>query len=294
MYLTVEKFLVPEIDCGDHFEIEGLKRLGNVSQQFIKMFKDELSSMKSNGRTGLIYAKGVTIDSGITCLKQEVEGISILPQKTMPVVLELTQHGLYRYAKAFSGINFEFAEVESSSCSSSLTAVVKAVKYIEMYNLDEVLIVTDERNSQSTIKIFKESRIDVKPGDGFAIARVSRDKIDDSSVYIIDAKQSFIPGSNPFDVTEEGYSRVSGFKTEYLKPHDPGSEGTGLAESSAVSRYEKSSIFSYKKKFGHMQGASGLVELCYMLDNESINGSVQCLASGVGGFYAGIILTKWS
>lgn len=49
---------------------------------------------------------------------------------------------------------------------------------------------------------------------------------------------------------------------------------------------------SYKQDIGHTQGASGLVELCKLIEEPELNKAIG-LASGLGGFYGGYNIEKY-
>ena len=51
-------------------------------------------------------------------------------------------------------------------------------------------------------------------------------------------------------------------------------------------------VLGYKDKIGHCQGASGLIELCMVLDDDKLKGKILCTASGLAGFYGSCLVEK--
>ena len=97
-------------------------------------------------------------------------------------------------------------------------------------------------------------------------------------------------------VTKEGYDKVissldvSG--VDFVKMHGSGTERNTEMEIEAIrARGVDAKCVGYKQEIGHTQGASSIVEICMMLDREKFTKSLV-LASGLGGFYGGCIITR--
>ena len=63
-----------------------------------------------------------------------------------------------------------------------------------------------------------------------------------------------------------------------------------MEEYKAIEHIECRKI-AYKSEIGHTQGASSIVEICMMVDREEFS-KAMVLASGLGGFYGGCIVSK--
>ena len=95
-------------------------------------------------------------------------------------------------------------------------------------------------------------------------------------------------------VSYEGYSKVvNSLDTngvDLVKTHGSGTDRNTMEEMKAIEFLECSKI-GYKQEIGHTQGCSTIVEICMMLDREEFTKALV-LASGLGGFYGGCIVSK--
>ena len=88
-------------------------------------------------------------------------------------------------------------------------------------------------------------------------------------------------------IKELDYSNI-----DIVKTHGSGTDRNTKEELDALSDLRiDSKIVEYKSKIGHTQGASTIVEICMLLDNEEFSKALV-LASGLGGFYGSCIVAK--
>jgi hypothetical protein len=175
-----------------------------------------------------------------------------------------------------------YANVNANTCASSMYAVYEAEKLLKEGTVDNVLVIAEEKTSFDTIRIFHEHRINVKPGEGFAYAMFSNK----GKVEVKESKWGYSYNRNPFYVDSKGYSLVK-TNADVVKGHKTGTSQNEVAEAEVFGN-----TIGYKDKVGHCQGASGLIELCMVLDDNNVQGTVLCVASGLGGFYGSCVVVK--
>jgi hypothetical protein len=281
MYLKSYSHLVPTIDCGDYFAIEGISRDCNFNAKYISRNKNFFRSIEAKNGLAIIYC-GPEMTSS--------EGSSGL------IINKVPQVHAQRYANAVRNSRVDYVERESSACASALVGMAKAKKLIDSNEFKDVLVIGDERISEQTVKVFIDMNIDVKAGDGFSAMHFTKNPPKDSYIKVSDTGIGFSYHPNPWLVSEEGYRKVIKTKDyECIKPHGTGTDVNEEAEAPFCK--DKRVIVSpeglkYKEKYGHMQGASAGVEICQMLhENDSLPRTL-CLAAGLGNFYAGLVIEK--
>lgn len=254
-----------------------------MNAEYIKMFKDEINSIKLEGRVAFLYVGGAGIHNaeGRNYVGSEVNTQPILEDG--PVIKDLQAYMMHKYIGMLvkNGNNVIYANINSNTCASSMYSIYEAEKLLKDNTVDYVVIVAEEKTSFNTIRIFKEHGINVKPGEGFACIVLSNYS---DGTQITDSKWEYSYSTNPFLVSKEGYNKVA-TKTKYVKGHKTGTEQNDTAEEEVFGE-----TFGYKDKIGHCQGASGLIEVCLVLDSEY--DEVLCLASGLGGFYGSCVVRK--
>lgn len=275
-------------NCGtteleDRFELL-TNREAYMSVEYSKMFKDKLNSIKLEGKVAFLYAGGVGIHNSEG---RNYEGKEMYSQPILKdglVIKDLQAYMMHKYIGMLvkNGNNVTYANINSNTCASSLYSVYEAERLLRDNIVDYVVIVAEEKTSFNTIRIFKEHQIDVKPGEGFACVVLSKDS---GGVQITDTKWEYSYSTNPFLVSAEGYAKVS-TPAEEVKGHKTGTKQNDEAEADVFGN-----TFGYKDKIGHCQGASGLIEICMVLDDTS-KVNVLCLASGLGGFYGSCVINK--
>ena len=279
----------------EHFSIAGTECLEDRIQlldnresymtvEYTKMFKDKLNSIKLDGKIGFLYVGGVGVHNaeGRNYVGSEKYTQPLLDDGL--VIKDLQAYMMHRYIGMLvkNGNNVTYANINSNTCASSLYSVYEAERLLKDKIVDYVVILAEEKTSFNTIRIFKEYEIDVKPGEGFACIVLSNET---DGIQITDSKWEYSYSTNPFYVSAEGYNKVN-TPAQEVKGHKTGTEQNDEAELKVFGN-----TFGYKDKIGHCQGASGLIEICKVLDDSSKT-NVLCVASGLGGFYGSCVVNK--
>ena len=267
----------------DHLEFIN-NRTGYATAQFLKHFKQQFADIKLEGRTAFILAAGVTSSQSENRVYSGEYKNTLDYGKSSLVIKETTAYSLHKYIGAIKdSVTVTYANINSNSCASSMHSIYEAQTLFETRDIDHVIVVTEERTATNTIRIFDEHQIDVVPSDGFACVVLSKDG---GGTPITDAKWEYFYNSNPFYVDSEGYSRVN-TPADHVKGH-----GTGTTQNTEAESVLSDTVHEYKSKIGHTQGASALIELCMVLEDDALDGKVLCTASGLGGFYGSCIVHK--
>lgn len=256
-----------------------------MTAQYTKMFKKELHGIKLEGRVAVLYAGGAGVHNAEG---RNYSGSFTSTQPIMeagPVIKDLQAYMMHRYiSMLINNNNIVYANINSNTCASSLYSIYEAEQLIEKGVVDHAIIISEEKTSLNTMRIFHEHNIPLKIGEGFACAVLSKIGV---GTIIRDTKWEYKYNRNPFLVDEEGYSKVY-TECDVVKGHQTGTVQNDEAEKAVFG----DKVFGYKKDVGHTQGASGLIELCMLLDDESVKGNVLCTASGLGGFYGSCVVEK--
>lgn len=258
-------------------------RTSYMNFEYIKMFKDELDSIKLNGKVAFLYVGGAGIHNAEGRNYEGNESYSQPILKDGLVIKDLQAYMMHRYIGILvkNGNNISYANINSNTCASSLYSIYEAEKLIRDEVVDYVVIVAEEKTSFNTIRIFKEHQINVKPGEGFACIILGKET---DGTQITNSKWEYSYSTNPFFVSDIGYSKVC-TKASWVKGHKTGTEQNDKAEDTVFG-----DTFGYKDEIGHCQGASGLIEICMVLDSKLDD--VLCVASGLGGFYGSCVINK--
>ncbi len=270
------------LDKGDRFELLD-DRLNYMNAQYLKMFKARLSTVKLEGKVAFLYAGGVTSH---TSESRNYVGEFTCTQPILdngPVIKVLSAYMMHKYIGILcnSGNDVTYANINGNTCASSLHSVYEAEYLLYSGVVDHVVIVAEEKTNLSTVRIFREHGIDITVGEGFACVVLS-DK--GTGPTITNAKWEYSYNRNPFLVDEKGYEKVYS-DSELVKGHK-----TGTSQNDESEKNVFGDTFGYKDKIGHCQGASGLIEICLVLD-EGLE-DVLCVASGLGGFYGSCIVNE--
>lgn len=287
MFINEYNYLTPTKDCGDHLEVEDLSREDGISKQYIERFP----AIKLTRPTAVLYSAGVTVhqSDGKNCnnVKSRYHGSVPYFDGSM-MIKELSAYAMHQWIGSMKN-NEEvvYASINGNSCASSMHSLYEAERLLNEGVCEEVIVITEEKTSFNTIRIFKEHGIKVTVADGAAVVRISMDPIGHE---VTDTKWSYEYNRNPFGTSQEGYYNVA-TACDTVKPHGTNTDSNNVAEELLVS--SKDAIY-YKKDIGHTQGASALLELCMAIDDDNAKGKVLCVASGVGGFYGSCLLHKTS
>lgn len=263
-----------------------LDRNEHTSYQYIQRHLDYLTGIELVGNVAVLYAGGVGM--------HQSEARNVINEKACDVALanrsltikEISAFMMHRYIGILAKKNkITFANINSNTCASSMYSLYEAERLLRDKVVDHVVIITEEKTSYGTIQVFSESRIPVKAADGFAIAVLS---VDGVGIDIGQCKWEYSYNNNPFAVSYEAYDKLQqGLNVDMVKVH-----GTGTGVNSDAEKCFTCPTIEYKSQIGHSQGASGLVEIGMLLDDDNAHGRILCVASGLGGFYGSCVVTK--
>lgn len=270
----------------DRIAIEGLEG-EHTTNFYIRMFKERLDSINLKGRTAVLYAAGpVSHSAELTVSVPDFKDHSVHCGivDAQPAIKGLAAYMFHRYLKILNKSNdISYINANCNTCASSMYSVLEANQLLQS-EYDHVIVIAEEQTRPDTLRLFNEMRIPILLGEGFACVVFSAG-LEGSSI-ITDCKAGYQFDSNPFKTTEEGYKSVY-TPSDYCKVHGTGTTVNDIAES-----FIEDDIINYKKTIGHTQGASTLIELCMVLDDTEIQGTVLNLASGLGGYYGGFVVNK--
>ena len=277
-------YIKPTVDKGDHYEIDGVSRDDYATPQFIELSKEIVLDKK----TAVLYASGVGISQSEArdSTKTNQRYVGSVPYYTSSVLIkELSAYSVHKWIGSMTNNELVVhASVNANTCASSMYSLWEAERLLQDGIVDEVIIIAEERTSFNTIRIFKEHAIPLIVGDALAIVRLVRDG---EGAEIINTKWSYSYNRNPFGTTQHGYELVDS-EAEVVKLHGTGTDNNTEAEEIFNNR----PTVRYKPEIGHTQGASALLELCMMLDDERYCGKILCVASGLGNWYGSCVLVK--
>ena len=279
MFVRDYTYKYATVDCGDHIEIEGVKRDSYISDEFAH-------SITLDRPTAILYSGGFNIHQSesrdLTGTKDRARGSVDYNPSTL-VIKESTVYAMHKWIGSMENNHFvKYANINSNTCASSMFSLYEAERLLDG-TVDEVIIIAEERTSFNTIRIFKEHGIDVKPADGFVVVRLTNDA---TGIKITDTKWEYEYNRNPFGATQSGYSKVDS-ECKVIKPHGTMTPNNDNAEKVLLEGRE---VVNLKKNIGHSQGVSALLEVCMMIDSEYNN--ILCVASGLGGFYGSCMVHK--
>ena len=284
MQIRNYQYIVPTKVVNDHIEIDGVNREDYATSQFIT----RVNEMVLDRPTAVLYAGGVGIAQSetrdVTSVNSRYVGTVDYQRSTM-LIKEISAYSLHKWIGSMVNNEYvTYANVNHNTCASSMFSLYEAERLLESGEIEEVIVIAEERTSFNTIRIFKEHAIPLIVSDGFAIVRLWNG----DGVEIKDTKWKYSWNRNPFGTTVGGYAMVDS-DVSIIKPHGTGTNNNNKAEEELV---KDRKVIYYKKDIGHSQGASALLELCMLIDDDSVNGDVLCVASGLGGFYGSCILSK--
>ena len=255
-----------------------------ASDIFLTTNYDEIRSFKceEDKRSALIYCLGPTdhhIDARIIRGGED--------RQNNAVVMSQSWFYANKYARLLG--NVDYMTISANTCADTMWAIHHARMLIEFEGYDEVVVVAEEIINKSTTLLFKQLGIDVPLGDGFVIAKFTREA---TGVEVKDTTWEFKIGSSPMSFDSDGYMKVvkklEKWKPVYVKSHGTGTKVNNEAEISVI-EYLGAEEIRYKDKIGHTQGVSALLEMCMCID-DGYKGVIMGLASGAGGFYGGCII----
>lgn len=281
-----------DVLCEDRIKISefDITKIKHTSKFYINKFKVQLENIQLNGKIAFLYAGGPSSHSSErNPSTNKFRNMSLNTDVVEPqfAVQETLGFMAHQYLKVLSKKNnIDYVSINSNTCASSMFSLYEAYDLIHNKNYDNVIIITEERTRPDTIRLFYELNIDLKLGEGFALMVLSKNN---TGVLIDNCKWEYSFNVNPFKTTEEGYKKIYS-KADYIKIHGTNTSTNDKAEAWLYSLNKN--IISYKHEIGHTQGASALIEICKVLDDNTITGSICCMASGLGNMYGSIVLYK--
>lgn len=282
MYITNYFYEVGTELVQDHYQLL-VDREEYMVTQYLDRFGDKLKELDLDGNVAVLYVGGISVHqsedrnyTGTFTCSQAIRDSGV-------VIKNLQAYNMHKYISMLPCKDkVVYANINSNTCASSMYAVYEAQGLIDSGKVDYVIVIAEEKTSFNTIRIFKEHRIDVTPGEGFACVVLGKK----GKYRVRDAKWAFAYDRNPFLVKAQGYAMVNS-EADVVKGHKTGTDQNDGAEAEVFG-----DTIGYKDKIGHCQGASGLIEACMVLDDNTVSGDVLCVASGLGGFYGSFVVSK--
>lgn len=286
MYIQDYKYFIADVDCGDHLEVDGIVRDEHVTEQYI----ERVGKIVLTKPTAVLYSAGVTVHQSegknATNVKSRYYG-SVPQQEGSRMIKELSSYSLHKWIGMMENNHLvEYASVNGNSCASSMYSIYEAERLLRDGEVDEVIVITEEKTSFNTIRIFKEHGIPIVVSDGFAMVRFGNEP---TKYEVVDTKWKYEYNRNPFATTVAGYEKVDNKSAGVVKPHGT---YTGINDEAEKELVKDREAVYYKPTIGHSQGASALIELCMAIDDEKIKDEVLCVASGLGNHYGSCVLRK--
>jgi len=287
MFIKDYKYLVPTINVEDHNEIEGIDRESYTTRQYL----DKIKAPKLTKTTGILYAGGFNIHQSesrdVTSVNPRYIG-TINYQPTSMIIKESTVYSIHQWIGEMQNNELVvYANINGNTCASAMHSIYEAERLLKEGVCEEVIIIAEERTSFNTLRIFKEHRVPLVCGDGFAMITLTLEPTD---IEITDTKWFYSYHRNPFQTTSEAYIQVDTDKSiDNIKPHGTGTPTNTKAEQEIIR--DRNAVY-YKNIIGHTQGVSAALEICMLIDDNNVLGSTLCVASGLGGFYGSCILHK--
>lgn len=249
-----------------------------MNEVFYKLYKKEIESFKTTGKTALLYIAGACEHHSTS------RNFNLTIDGAMPVKSQLG----YIASKTAKRIgNISYLSINANACASSLYALKEARELLSQ-GFDDVIIYGEEWVEEVELKLFKQLNIDLVCSDGFFILQLVKE-CEKPEAYIGDISWVWNEDRSPFEITKEGYKKAMEYFKIYnidmIKMHGSGTEQNTAAEDEAINElFGNIDRIEYKSKIGHSQGVSTGVELCRLID-EHTNKSVLVNASGLGNFY---------
>ena len=282
MYISNYLYEVGTELVQDHYQLLDDREV-YMATQYLSRFGDKLAGLELDGRVAVLYVGG---NSSHNSEDRNYNGTFTCSQAIRDsgvVIKNLQSYNMHKYIGMMPCKDrVVYANINSNTCASSMYAIYEAQGLIDSGKVDYVIVIAEEKTSFNTIRIFKEHRIDVTPGEGFACVVLGRE----GKYKVSDAKWAFAYDKNPFLVKAQGYEMVNS-EADVVKGHKTGTVQNDGAEAEVFG-----DTIGYKDKVGHCQGASGLIETCMVLDDDNVAGNVLCVASGLGGFYGSFVVSK--
>ena len=265
--------------------IESIDRKKFTSQVFDNdMISYIKSIVPSSEKVAVLVAGGPAIHHSDT------RNVNNLAVEGSVVVRSQLGYNSYNIARLFE-FDIDYISINTNTCASSMYCLYEAKRLFQEGFTDVIIVAVDLVDDTQEL-LFKQLGIDLVCGDCISVTHLANEGI----ASIDDVVWKWNKDSSPMSVSKEGYDKViSSLDTsgvDFVKMHGSGTERNTEMEIEAIrARGVEGKCVGYKELIGHTQGCSTIVEVCIMLDNENFTKSLV-LASGLGGFYGGCIITK--
>lgn len=286
MFVKHYEYLLPTENCKDHIEIKGIDRTSYATPQYI----DRIGKITLERPTAVLYAGGVGITQAESRQLEKINPRTAGSVEIMPsgmLIKEINAYCMHKWIGSMENNHLvKYANINTNTCASSMYCLYEAERLLETREVDEVVIIAEERTSFNTIRIFKEHGIPLIVADGMAIMVLQREE---TNIEISDTKWGYEYNRNPFGTTVSGYGQMLDTEYDSIKPHGTRTGNNDAAEAELVDGYK---CYYLKDEIGHTQGVSALLEVCMLVTRGPTNERVLCVASGLGGFYGRCVLHK--
>ena len=265
--------------------IESIDRKKFTSQVFDNdMISYIKSIVPSSEKVAVLVAGGPAIHHSDT------RNVNNLAVEGSVVVRSQLGYNSYNIARLFD-FDIDYLSINTNTCASSMYCLYEAKRLFQEGYTDVIIVAVDLVDDTQEL-LFKQLGIDLICGDCISVTHLANEGV----ASVDDVAWKWNKDSSPMSVSKEGYEKVissldvSG--VDFVKMHGSGTERNTEMEIEAIrARGVECRCVGYKEEIGHTQGCSTIVEVCMMLDNENFTKSLV-LASGLGGFYGGCIITK--
>ena len=265
--------------------IDSIDRKKFTSQVFDNDMISYIKSIKpSSEKVAVLIAGGPAIHHSDT------RNVNNLAVEGSVVVRSQLGYNSYSIARLFQ-FNIDYISINTNTCASSMYCLYEAKRLFQEGYTDVIIVAVDLVDDTQEL-LFKQLGIDLVCGDCISVTHLATEGM----ASIDDVVWKWNKDSSPMSVSKEGYDKViSSLDTsgvDFVKMHGSGTERNTEMEIEAIrARCVNVKCVGYKQEIGHTQGCSTIVEVCMMLDREKFTKSLV-LASGLGGFYGGCIITK--
>ena len=276
MHISEFKYVKGTVKEDGYVAIPELKRDRPSVGQFIKMANLDIVLTRP---TAFLYVDGFLVSQADNGMREpaRVSKSAIMKSGTSYIAHEWVH--TFKNKEHLKHVN-----MITSTCASGVQAVWEAKALLNSGMVEEVIIIGAERITDSTISLFKELRIPITCGDGFAYMRLCNGKGINDPVWKYTYQQ------NPFYFPKEVLDTlIPEYPVDYVKLHGTGTPSNTEGESGLAGI---GIPLTYKQDIGHTQGVSALLETCMVLDDPKIKGRILVTANGLGGFYGSFLVVK--
>jgi len=264
------------------------RRQEYMNEVFYSLYKDEIDKFKTKEKTALLFCGGATEHHSTS------RTYLSLQKAVMPVKSQMG----YLASKVAKRLgNIEYLSINANTCASSMYAFYQGYILLNYENFESVIIYGEEWVEDVELLLFKQFNIDIVCSDGFFILKLSKYP-KTSKACVLKPSFLYADGKSAFEVTKDGYKKaMKPFKLEKIdlvKMHGTGTKQNNQAEYEAIKElFGNIKTLEYKSQIGHSQGCSTGVELCMLLDDNSLkNKNILVNASGFGNFYGSLVLKR--